>query len=195
MRLFTPDDVAPVDPLRPFGWYVGRVVASWNGDGRNMTLTERFAYFDPEGNEWDAPAGSVVDGASIPRIAWSAIGGPFEGLYRDASVIHDVACDRRTALSSDEVHRAFYWAMRASNVQPIQAKVMYAAVYHFGPQWVMVASADPSMVWMTPHYLTDEQFQDLSSEIARREVEGAPMAFAEIESYRKPLGAPPPGWV
>jgi len=49
-------------------------------------------------------------------------------------VIHDVACDQQTR-PWESAHEAFYWAMRASRVDAIQAKIMYAVVYHFGPRW------------------------------------------------------------
>ena len=42
---------------------------------------------------WTAPKGAKVDGASIPQLFWTPIGGPFEGKYRYASVIHDTECD------------------------------------------------------------------------------------------------------
>ena len=51
-----------------FGKFIGQVVARWDDSGREMVLTEPFGYIDPEGNRWDAPAGSVIDGASIPQI-------------------------------------------------------------------------------------------------------------------------------
>jgi Protein of unknown function (DUF1353) len=117
-----------------WGEYIGRVVAEWQGGGTEMRLVEEFGYKDPKGNVWRAPIGSIVDGASIPRIAWSIIGGPFEGKYRDASVIHDVACVSKVAKWED-VHEVFYTAMLASGVDPLLAKVMYGAVYHFGPRW------------------------------------------------------------
>lgn len=117
-----------------YGSYIGKVVATWDGDGRTMTLVEPFAYIDPSGSRWDAPAWSTVDGASIPQFAWSIIGGPFEGKYRDASVIHDVACvEKRRPWES--VHYTFFTAMLASGVSTAKAKIMYAAVYHFGPRW------------------------------------------------------------
>jgi len=99
-----------------------------------MRLLASFAYIDPTGQKWEAPKDSVVDGASIPQFAWSFIGGPFEGNYREASVIHDVGCDQKVR-PWNIVHEAFYWAMRASQVESWRAKVMYAAVYHFGPRW------------------------------------------------------------
>lgn len=117
-----------------FGLFIGDVVAKWNGDGRSMTLVEPFAYIDPSGSRWDAPKGATVDGASIPQFAWSIIGGPFEGKYRASSVIHDVACVKKNR-PWEAVHQAFYTGMLASGVSTAKAKVMYAAVYHFGPRW------------------------------------------------------------
>ena len=117
-----------------FGRFVGNVTATWLNDGRQMKLAADFAYVDPFGKRWDAPNGSVVDGASIPRVLWTAIGGPFEGNYRNASVIHDVACVRRSE-PWQKVHRMFYDAMRCGGVEPTRALAMYYAVYHYGPQW------------------------------------------------------------
>lgn len=117
-----------------YGKFIGSVKAEWLQDGRKMKLLEDFSYVDQFQNRWDAPAGWIVDGASIPQFAWSIIGGPFEGKYRKASVIHDVECDRKLR-SWESVHEVFYNAMRASDVSVIKAKIMYAAVYHFGPRW------------------------------------------------------------
>lgn len=116
------------------GKYVGTVQTEWLEDGRRMRLLSPFAYFDPNGVEWNAPTGWVVEGASIPQVAWSFIGAPFEGKYRNASVIHDVGCDQKIR-PWEAVHKVFYWAMRTSGVETWRAKIMYAAVYHFGPRW------------------------------------------------------------
>src|SRR5439155_17631427 len=75
-----------------FGRFKGQVIALWLDDGRNMQTTQRFAYIDAKGKEWVAPANSVVNGASIPASLWSVVGGPYEGQYRNASVVHDVYC-------------------------------------------------------------------------------------------------------
>jgi hypothetical protein len=103
-------------------------------NGRDMVLLVNFVYIDPKGQLWGAPAGSKTDGASIPQAFWSIIGGPFEGKYREAAVIHDVACDQRSR-SWKDVHYAFYTAMRCSGVDEMKAKIMYYAVYNFGPRW------------------------------------------------------------
>jgi hypothetical protein len=129
LAFFTPNVHAQI-----YGRYSGEVQTSWDGGGRTMRLLAPFSYFDPKGQEWKAPIGAVVDGASIPRFAWSIIGGPFEGKYRDASVIHDVACDEQKQ-PWDKVHETFYFGMMCSGVEPLKAKIMYAAVYWFGPRW------------------------------------------------------------
>ena len=116
------------------GKYIGDVVAKWLDDGRTMELQQDFAFVDPSGTEWISPKGSKVDGASIPRVAWTLIGGPFEGKYRNASVIHDVACQQQTR-PWQVVHRVFYDAMLASGVDSTKALTMYAAVLIKGPKW------------------------------------------------------------
>jgi hypothetical protein len=118
------------------GWgrFVGDVVTKWSDDGRDMTLVEPFAYVDPREVHWDAPAGAVVNGASIPRAFWSVIGGPFEGRFRNASVVHDVACEVRDR-PWQAVHRMFFDACRCGGVGAAKANTMYYAVYHFGPRW------------------------------------------------------------
>ena len=104
-------------------------------DGRRLRILEQISFFDSlQKYEWVAPENSIVDGASIPRPFWSVIGGPLEGPYRDASVFHDVACDEKYA-SWKRVHLMFYHAMRCSEVDYYKAKIMYYAVYHFGPRW------------------------------------------------------------
>lgn len=117
-----------------WGRFEGHVVARWEDDGRTMTLVEPFAYVDPRDDRWPAPTGAVVNGASIPRVFWSLIGGPFAGEFREASVVHDVACEVR-ARPWQAVHRMFYEACRCGGVGDVKAKTMYYAVYHFGPRW------------------------------------------------------------
>jgi hypothetical protein len=123
--------------------FSGTVKAEWLTDGRNMKLLEELTYVEPYCRAWVAPAGAVVDGASIPRFAWSVIGGPFEGRYRDASVIHDVACEEQSA-PWEYVHLTFYYAMLARGVDTKTAKIMYAAVYHFGPRWDPLTRPSPT---------------------------------------------------
>jgi len=118
-----------------WGHFVGTVETRWENDGRNMTLLRDFAYVEANGTvRWDARRGSVIDGATIPMWAWSIVGGPYEGKYRNASVVHDVGCDKKTR-PWQTTHRMFYMAARAGGTSNVRAKIMYGAVYHFGPRW------------------------------------------------------------
>lgn len=118
----------------PFGFFAGTIETRWNRDGRTMTMLSDFKYTDPKGEVWTAPAGSEVDGASIPRALWSFMGGPFEGKYRNASVLHDVSYDQHNRPWQD-CDRMFYNAMRCSGVGPVQAKTMYYSLVRFGRHW------------------------------------------------------------
>jgi hypothetical protein len=124
----------PQSPAGPWGRFEGEVVARWDDDGRTMTLEQPFAYVDPRGDRWPAAAGAVIDGASIPQAFWSVVGGPFSGRFRNASVVHDAACDARDR-RWQAVPRMFYEACRCGGVAAVPAKTMYYAVQHFGPRW------------------------------------------------------------
>jgi hypothetical protein len=117
-----------------WGYYSGAPVTKWDSDGRTMTLLSELRYTDPKGEVWVAPPGSVVDGASIPRSLWTIMGGPFEGKYRNASVLHDVSYDQHNR-PWEECDRMFYNAMRCSGVGRVEAGTMYYALYKFGRHW------------------------------------------------------------
>src|SRR5205809_7362165 len=99
-----------------------------------MMLLSDLRCTDPDGEVWVAAAGSMVGGASIPRSLWSLMGGPFEGKYRNASVLHDVGYDQKNKPPA-EVDRMFYNAMRCSGVGVVEAKTMYYALLRFGWHW------------------------------------------------------------
>ena len=117
-----------------WGYYSGYPETRWDPNGRSMTLLNELRYTDPDGILWIAPAGSKVDGASIPRSLWSLMGGPFEGKYRNASVLHDVAYEQKKRPWYD-CDRMFYNAMRCSGVSAIEAKTMYYSLLRFGHHW------------------------------------------------------------
>jgi len=116
------------------GRFDGELVLRPLPDGRLMQLVKPFSYIDGTGETWDVPAGAKVDGASIPRPLWSIVGGPFEGKYRNASVIHDHYCKEQTRYW-EATHRVFYEAMLASGENLKRAQLMFYAVYRFGPRW------------------------------------------------------------
>lgn len=121
--------------MAKFGRFIGAVVTGWVlGSNRLMQLKADFTFIDVNGVEWLAPKGSLIDGASIPRVFWVFIGSPFVGKYREASVVHDVYCKTKSR-PHKEVHKMFYNAMRANDVGYIKAKAMYFAVRLGGPKW------------------------------------------------------------
>jgi len=117
-----------------WGYFSGPIETRWDDDGLNMVLLNELRYTDPYGVVWVAPPGSRVNGASIPRAFWSLIGGPFEGKYRNASVLHDVAYEQQTR-PWEEADRMFYNAMRCSGVGAVRAKTMYYALRRHGRHW------------------------------------------------------------
>jgi hypothetical protein len=119
---------------RDYGYFNAPVRAKWLPDGRNMALCYALQFHQNNGPTWTAPVGTLTDGASIPPVFWSIIGGPFEGKYRDAAVNHDYECCTKTHRWQD-VHRMFYAGMMANGEDMWRAKLMYFAVYFFGPRW------------------------------------------------------------
>lgn len=125
---------APLGIKDEWGHFPTKPIVELLGDGRDLRLLEDFCYIDPNKKVWIAPKNSTINGASIPQIFWSLTGGPLEGQYRNASIIHDVGCDRMTE-NWEDVHLMFYEACRCGGVPDNKAKLLYAAVYHFGPRW------------------------------------------------------------
>jgi hypothetical protein len=145
-------------------------------NGRNFELQEPFEYIDSSNVTWRAEKGLVTDGASIPQVFWSIVGGPFEGQYRRAAIIHDYYCDHKYR-SSDRTHRVFYDAMITDGVNSVKAKLMYYAVLRFGPSWTVEAilpcdgrdlcSAGPSefQIVSQPFQLTTDNISNGKAEL------------------------------
>ena len=112
--------------------FSGEPLTRWNGS-RNMTLEEDFFFEDSNGKIWSALKGSCLNGATIPRALWSAVGAPYSGRYRRASVVHDVAvgelCNPDVS-SSDrkKADRMFYQACRHDGCSRKFAAILYIGV-------------------------------------------------------------------
>jgi len=101
---------------------------------RKVRLINEVNYIDPGGTTWTTPKGYVSDGASIPQVFWSLVGGPFSGAHRDAAIIHDWYCETMER-SSEDTHRVFYYANRAAGLSEFKAKRLYLAVLVGGRKW------------------------------------------------------------
>lgn len=157
------------------------------GDDRRMRLLRDFWYDDPAGRRWPAPAGSVVDGASIPAPLWSTVGSPYTGAYRRASIVHDVACDD-PAVPRRAADEMFYHACRAGGCSPAQAELLYAGV-RIGawlPRVRLWAEDATRPLLARGHVqpaLTDDSvrttFQEIAADLAARP---GPRPFAALEA-------------
>lgn len=137
---------ADADPLCAFTGAV-RLEAVWHlpeydnpsdptdvGD-YEMKLLGDITYRDCAGNRHLVKEGVVVNGASIPRAAWSLLGyTPWSGRSQRPAILHDHLCED-VLFTSDRVHELFYEALKAEGVADFDARLMYAAVLNFGPQW------------------------------------------------------------
>ncbi len=103
-------------------------------DDRNVQLLEPFGFKDSKGVDWDVPAGYVSDGASIPWSLWTFIGGPYDGPYRDAAILHDYFCDKKDR-PWEQVHAMFLEAAIKRGTPESTAQTMYAGILYGGPRW------------------------------------------------------------
>lgn len=117
-----------------FGHFTDGPLVTWTADGERVILQEDFTYVDTAHQRWTTTKGTVSDGASIPRGVWTLVGSPLKGGYVRAALIHDAYCVSRSE-PWEEVHAMFYWACRAGGCEKAHAKILYYAVYHFGPRW------------------------------------------------------------
>jgi alpha-D-ribose 1-methylphosphonate 5-phosphate C-P lyase len=117
-----------------FGKFRGLPLKLARGKKGLWVTLNSISFQDAEGDIWEAPSGSITNGASIPRFFWRVIGPPMTGEYVEAAVIHDVYCVNKD-VHYVEVHKMFYNACRASGVKWWKANLMYWAVRLFGPKW------------------------------------------------------------
>jgi hypothetical protein len=125
-----------------------------------MRVLSEFVFVDSTGQRWTAMPGDEVNGASIPQMLWSVAGSPFIGDYRRASVLHDVACQKRER-PSKAVHRMFYEAMKADGVDESTALKFYTAVRLFGPSWTIGADGRIRVFSAGAAPLPDLRFEDV----------------------------------
>jgi hypothetical protein len=104
-------------------------------DGKNWVLLDEFSYdvgFLDSGDTITVPAGFVTDFTSIPKLAWSIIGGPW-GKYGKAAVIHDYlfATQQRGWRKANQI---FLEGMKVLGVSWWKRTAMYSMVAAFS--WV-----------------------------------------------------------
>ncbi|MBV8044653.1 DUF1353 domain-containing protein [Pluralibacter sp.] len=141
--------------MADYGSFTGNVVTQWlkeHGPDRNMVLMQDFHYTDPSSRVWPAPAGSIINGVSIPQTLWSTIGSPYIGDYRLASVIHDVACTQ--GANRKEVDIMFYYACLAGGCSHNRARVFYLGV-RIGAKYSSLILNTASSTFSEPFFTED----------------------------------------
>lgn len=101
-------------------------------DFKLARVEETFTYTSDNGETVTVKKGFITDGASIPKIAWSLIGGPF-GEYAYAAFVHDFSYCYKL-FSRKVCDKIFKNAMKDLNVEWFKRNVMYWAVRMFG--WI-----------------------------------------------------------
>ena len=119
--------------------FEGRFIFEWLDDGVNMQLQNDLSYTTKDGLKITIKTGERTDGASIPRILWSAEGSPFTGLYRKAAVLHDYlyrnGYGKNPIVDRKKADKIFYEAMLELGVGKFEAQKKYWAVRILGPKW------------------------------------------------------------
>jgi hypothetical protein len=142
----------------PAGTFVSRDYV----DRPLFQLTSPFKYTSPNGDEFTVVEEYIIDGASIPRILWSTIGGPFSEFHLKASIVHDYYTDTcqttghsepgrvcqnnlTTFEESDLVHENYYLGMRAAGVTYLKACAEFIAVSAY-KDWDLDENQQPTNV-------------------------------------------------
>ncbi|MDA0107693.1 DUF1353 domain-containing protein [Vibrio mediterranei] len=138
--------------------FSGEPLTRWSGS-RNMNLEEDFYFIDNQGTKWNAPKGSCLNGATIPRALWTAIGSPYSGTYRKSSIVHDVAVGElcNPDVSNEDrkkADRMFYEACRHEGCSRRFAAILYIGV-RFG-SW----SAQLSSVFKSANLSSQEIYRN-----------------------------------
>lgn len=99
--------------------------------------------FTHDGYGWEAPAGLVTDGASIPEWGRWMIGEPFAEEFAKAATLHDHYCRQEHNVRDwRATHRMFYDALISSGVGSGKAGIMYAAIIVGGPKWSTIVPGE-----------------------------------------------------
>lgn len=76
----------------------------------------------------EIPKGFVTDFASIPRPLWSIVGGPADGKYRKAAVVHDFLYRTGGVATRYQADQVLLEAMKVCGCSWFQRTVIYSGV-------------------------------------------------------------------
>ena len=99
-----------------------------------IELLEDLIYHDSKDHVHVVPIGYISDGASIPSLAWSIVGHPFD-LYLESAIVHDFLCEKKIVIFTQ---KAIDWvlldAMKSQKISLWKRQIMHKSVRMFG--WI-----------------------------------------------------------
>jgi hypothetical protein len=120
--------------------FSGPIRVEFLRDGRLVRVLADASFTDSQGRVWWIREGQIADGASIPRLAWPIVGGPYEGRHRDGALFHDwaYACGGHMQQSEEagafmlyeraDADRMLLEAMLYRGLNVVSARSIYSAV-------------------------------------------------------------------
>ena len=99
---------------------------------RTVTLLEDLVFYTKAGDSITVPKGFESDGASVPKVFWSAF--PPFGKYLKAAIVHDWFCVTHQ-VDSITAAKVFREAMQVCGVPRWKCRCMYLAVRITGPKF------------------------------------------------------------
>src|SRR5471032_164643 len=169
------------------------------------TLKNKLHFKDASNVEWEAKAGLVTDGASIPGIFQPIIGAPFDPSFINAAIIHDHYCDRHVR-PWRQTHYVFYEGLIDQGVSMAKAKTMYLAVMLGGPKWtqlipgiecgqncvnkvnnVTTVAGVPGFLYRKADYSAPDIAPAMATLAALLEADAEAISIEEIDAYAESL--------
>ena len=146
---------------------------------------EPLLFVDGARRSWEAPTGTLTDGASIPLLFVPLLGNPRSPQFLYAGTLHDAYCGvgneagpRFHGDTWQNVHIMFYDALTVSGVPKAKAQIMFSAVWLGGPRW----EAAGRSLEQVPEQVLVQAFQS-----AQAYIESDSPEFAELLRFLEEL--------
>lgn len=109
------------------------LVATFNFDGKLLTLHRPYYYSDHEGRLQKVPSGFQFNGSSIPRPVWTLLGeSPMRGPHVHASVVHDYTYQTSSLdVTRKESDDLYYNMCVEHGMSKFKATVMWSCLRFF----------------------------------------------------------------
>ncbi len=152
-----------------------------------------FSFVDGTGSEWQAPAATLTDGASIPRALVPVVGDPRTPEFANAAALHDAYCGVGNeggpafhSLPWQDVHRMFYDTLLVGGTPRPKAQLMFSAVWLGGPRWHPTTGHDDTRMQRMPKDMQQTILRETKGFIDREDPD-LPRLVSYLEWQEKKL--------